>query len=224
MTHPLVPALRAALAGQRNPDDAAAMRAYMKGVQPFYGIKSGPRRALLRTAIGCYPITNRADYEAVIRALWAGEYREELYLALDVAERVKPYCDLASWPLYGELMRQGDWWDTLDWIAGKLMSPLVLAHRELEADLIAWRTDPGLWVRRASLLTHLKHKAATNQVLLAETILMLAPDTDFFIRKAIGWVLREYAKVNPVWVIDFVTAHEAELSQLSQREALKNVA
>ncbi len=195
----------------------------MKTEQPFYGIKSTPRRALLRTALNAYPITSRSEYEAVIRELWAGRYREEMYLALDVAERYKPYRDLASWQLYVELMREAGWWDTLDWIAAKLIGLLVLQHPELEAELIEWRTDPNMWVRRASLLAHLKHKQATNQPLLAETILLLADEEEFFIRKAIGWVLREYAKVNPQWVIDFVAAHEATLAPLSKREALKNV-
>ncbi len=224
MTQPLITDLRTRLAAQRDPDAAVAMQAYMKTEQPFYGIKSAPRRALLRGALTTHPVTSRSEYESAIRALWAGRYREEMYLALDVAERYKPYRDLASWPLYVELMRDAGWWDTLDWIAAKLIGLLVLEHRELEDELIEWRSDPDMWVRRASLLAHLKHKEATNQALLAETILLLANEEEFFIRKAIGWVLREYAKVNPQWVVDFVAAHETTLSPLSKREALKNVA
>ncbi len=223
MTQPLAIDLRNRLTAQQDPHAAVAMQAYMKTQQPFYGIKSTPRRALLRAALNAHPITSRSEYEAVIRELWRGRSREEMYLALDVAERYKPYRDLASWPLYVELMREAGWWDTLDWIAAKLIGLLVLQHPALEAELIEWRTDPNMWVRRASLLAHLKHKQATNRTLLAETILLLADEEEFFIRKAIGWVLREYAKVNPQWVIDFVRGHEATLSPLSKREALKNV-
>jgi 3-methyladenine DNA glycosylase AlkD len=222
-THPLVSELRTQLAAAADPDDAAAMQAYMKTDQPFYGVKSAPRRAILRDARRLFPITTRGEYEAVVRQLWAGVHREEMYLALDVAEQLKRYRDVASWSLYVELMHRSKWWDTLDWIAAKLIGLLVLEHRQLERELIAWRADPSLWVRRASLLAHLKHKDATNRSLLAETILLLAHEEEFFIRKAIGWVLREYAKVNPTWVVDFVAAHEAELSSLSKREALKNV-
>jgi len=159
----------------------------------------------------------------VIFDLWSGIYREEMYLALDVAELVKPYRDLESWPIYLDLLRTAPWWDTLDWIAGKIMSLLILEHRELEGELIQWRVDENMWVRRASLLAHLKHKAYTNTTLLGETVVMLAHEEEFFIRKAIGWVLREYSKTDPVWVGAFVEMHENELSSLSKRESMKYV-
>ena len=98
-----------------------------------------------------------------------------MYLALDVAELVKPYRDLESWPTYVALMESAPWWDTLDWIAGKIMSLLILEHRELEQDLIRWRVDENMWVRRASLLAHLKHKAATNTELAGRDHLDLGP-------------------------------------------------
>ena len=111
----------------------------------------------------------------------------------------------------------------LDWIAGKIMSLLILEHRELEQELIQWRVDENMWVRRASLLAHLKHKSAANTTLLGETIEMLAHEEEFFIRKAIGWVLREYSKTDPAWVGAFVEMHEVELSSLSKREAMTYV-
>jgi len=221
--HPLVCELRTELTAQANANDAPIMQAYMKTDQPFYGVKSKARRSIFRAARRRYPITSRDEYRAVIFDLWRGVYREEMYLALDIAELSKPYHDIESWPIYVELMESAPWWDTLDWIAGKIMSLLILEHRELEGDLIQWRVSDNMWVRRASLLAHLKHKAATNAGLLAETILMLAHEEEFFIRKAIGWVLREYSKTNPEWVGDFVAAHEGELSPLSKREAMKYV-
>ena len=223
MTHPLVDQLRAEMAAQANADDAQAMQAYMKSNQPFYGVKSKARRAIFRNARQRCPITSRQEYQDVIFELWGGIYREEMYLALDMAELVKPYRDLESWPTYVTLMESAPWWDTLDWIAGKIMSLLILEHRELEQDLIRWRVDENMWVRRASLLAHLKHKNATNTGLLGETILLLAHEEEFFIRKAIGWVLREYSKTDPKWVGDFVAAHGAALSPLSKREAMKYV-
>lgn len=83
--------------------------------------------------------------------------------------------------------------------------------------------DRNLWVRQASVLAHLRHKDETNLGLLSETIDALAPERDFFIRKAIGWVLREYAKTDPEWVRRFVRAREGTLSGLSRREALKHL-
>ncbi len=223
MSHPIVVELRGQLSAQANTDYAVAMQAYMKTDQPFYGVKSKARRANFRTARQRYPIISRDEYRDVIFDLWRGAHREEMYLALDVAELVKPYRDLKSWPIYVTLMESAPWWDTLDWIAGKIMSLMILEHRELEPELVGWRVDENMWVRRASLLAHLKHKTATNTGLLGETIEMLAHEEEFFIRKAIGWVLREYSKTDPAWVRDFVAAHENELSPLSKREAMKYV-
>ncbi len=223
MSHPFVDELRAEMTVQANAEDAPIMQAYMKTDQPFYGVKSKARRAIFRAARRRYPVNSRDEYRDIIFDLWGGVYREEMYLALDVVEFTKPYRDIDSWPIYVELMTAAPWWDTLDWIAGKIMSLLILEHRELEAELARWRIDENMWVRRASLLAHLKHKAATNTELLAETIEMLAHEEEFFIRKAIGWVLREYSKTDPAWVGAFVAAHESTLSGLSKREAMKYV-
>lgn len=223
MSHPFVDEVRAEMATQANADDAPIMQAYMKTDQPFYGVKSKVRRSIFRAVRRRYPIGNRDEYRDVIFDLWHGVYREEMYLSLDVVEFTKPYRDVESWPIYVELMKTAPWWDTLDWIAGKIMSLLILDHRKLEQALIQWRVDENMWVRRASLLAHLKHKAATNTELLAETIEMLAHEEEFFIRKAIGWVLREYSKTDPDWVGAFVRSHEGALSPLSKREAMKYV-
>lgn len=223
MSHPFVDKARAEMLARANADDAASMQAYMKTAQPFYGVKSKARRTIFRAARRRYPINSREEYRDVIFELWQGVYREEMYLALDVAELVRPYRDIESWPIYVELMASASWWDTLDWIAGKIMGLLILEHRELEAALIQWRVDESMWIRRASLLAHLKHKAATNPELLGDTIMLLAHEEEFFIRKAIGWVLREYSKTNPAWVGAFVRSHEDALSSLSKREAMKYV-
>ena len=223
VSHPLVTHLRSAMQDAADPAKAPSMRAYMKTDQPFYGVQATPRRKIFRAAIKLHPIRSRAEYAAAIRDLWGGVHREEMYLALDLAERVKAYRDIDAWPLFVDLMRTASNWDTLDWIAATLLGDLLGKHREKEAEVRAWRDDPNLWVRRTSLLVHLKHKTDTNVPLLAETILHLAHETDFFIRKAIGWNLREYAKTDPDWVRTFVAEHADQLSGLSKREALKNL-
>ena len=224
-THPLVTALREGLLLNANPQNAEPMEAYMKHVQAYYGIKTEQRRALFREAKAAFPIDSRDDYEAVVRELWGGPLREEKYQALEVAEHTRDFLDADSCGLYSELLHSsGNWWDTVDWISTRLISPIILADRTLEAVLPQWRTSENMWVRRASLLAHIKHRGETNRELLAETILMLAPEREFFIRKAIGWTLREFSKTDPAWVQSFVTAHAAQLSSLSCREALKRIA
>ena len=206
-----------------DPDKAPKMQAYMKTVQPFYGVQTTERRNILRDVIADAPVRSRVEYDAVVLNLWGGVYREEMYLALDIAERVKAYRDLDSFPLYERLIHESPNWDTLDAVIMSLVSPLVMKHRELEAKLIEWSDSDNFWVRRASLLGHVKHRAATNTELLSATILKLADEKEFFIRKAIGWVLREYSKTDPDWVRAFVAAHDAELSPLSKREALRRI-
>lgn len=221
--HPLVDKLRQDMANAADPARAGQMQAYMKTDQPFYGIQAKERRQIFRAAQKAHPVTRRQDYEAIILELWSGKYREDMYQALEVAERIKIFRDDESWPLYRQLVYSATHWDTLDWIAAKLISPLVLANRKFEAELQAWAESDNMWVRRASLLAHLRHKDRTNKKLLAETITKLAAEEEFFIRKAIGWVLRELSKTDPEWVHQFVAEHEADLSNLSKREALKHL-
>ena len=222
--HPLVDTLQQAMRAAADPAKAGPMQAYMKTGQPFYGIQSGPRRKLFKEAARRFPVGTREAYETVVLALWNGTYREDQYQALEAAEHFKRFRTPEAWPLYEHLARTATNWDTLDWIAAKLLGPLVLQHRAFEADLERWSRDDNMWVRRAALLAHLHHRAETNTALLSALILRLAHEREFFIRKAIGWVLRDYSYANPGWVAAFVAAHEDVLSGLSRREALRQIA
>lgn len=221
--HPIITAIREDLRKAANPQKAREMQAYMKTDQPFYGVPARERRHIFRAAVKKHPINSRQQYEQVILELWQGTHREEMYQALEVAERYKSYRDAASLLLYERLIETSPNWDTLDWIAGKLVSQLVLSNRRLEDRLIEWSESPNLWVRRAALLAHLRHREQTNTALLSDTILKLAHEKDFFIRKAIGWVLRDYSYANPQWVKRFVENYADRLSALIRREALKRI-
>ncbi len=200
---------------------APQMQAYMKTDQPFYGVQSKLRKQIFRNAIKKYPVISREAWETLVLELWNGIHREEMYVALDVAERYKKYHDESAWDLFEILLRSATNWDTVDWLSSNLIGRLVEKYRHFERQLLEWSDDENFWVRRASLLAHLKHKEKTNTKLLADTILKLAHEKEFFIRKAIGWVLRQYSYTAPNWVIQFVKNHEEILSGLSKREALK---
>ncbi|MBU0528573.1 DNA alkylation repair protein [bacterium] len=202
---------------------ARQMQAYMKTDQPFYGVQSKLRKQIFREAIKKYPITSREEWETVIIELWEGTHREEMYQALEVAERYKIYHYESAWTLFETLLRSATNWDTVDWLSSNLIGQLVFKYRHFEKQLEEWSEDKNFWVRRASLLAHLKHKEKTNIKLLSQTILKLAHEKEFFIRKAIGWVLRQYSYTDPVWVIQFVNKYEDKLSGLSKREALKAI-
>jgi 3-methyladenine DNA glycosylase AlkD len=221
--HPMVIYIKAELRKAGDSEKAAAMQAYMKTDQKFYGVQANPRRTIFREAKKRYPVSMWNNYENLILQLWNGKYREEMYQALEVAEAYKQFRVERSWNLYEYLVRSATNWDTLDWIAAKLIGELVLEYRHFESDLKRWIEDENLWVRRAALLAHLKHKKHTNTKLLAYTIKKLAHEEEFFIRKAIGWVLRNYAHTDPQWVNSYVESNKSILSNLSIREATKNL-
>ena len=220
---PMVIFMQQRMAEAGNADEAKAMQAYMKTDQPFYGVKAPMRKAIFKQAREHTQIASFTEYKRLVLWLWSGENREEQYLALDAAEYYKAFRTLEAFPVFEEMLEGATHWDTVDKIAASLIGPLVKAHRELEQVVRDWRVADNFWLRRAALLVHLKHKDETNIPLLEETILMLAEDPEFFIRKAIGWVLREYAKTDPDYVNAFVQRNREVLSALSQREALKNI-
>ena len=196
------------------------MQAKLKTDQHFYGIEEKQRRAIFQECAAMFPVGEQNDYEEVVQTLWNGEYREDRYQALETAEYFTQFRTTASWPLYEELVYSATHWDTLDWIAGKLVSELMLREpARFDARLLVWRKDDNLWVRRASLLAHLNHGRKTNRELLGDTIRLLMPEKELFIRKAIGTILNNFADTDPLWVIDYVRQVEQSHSSLSQREA-----
>jgi len=221
--HPIIPFLRSELKKAANPAKAPAMQAYMKTAQPFYGVTSPVRKQILRVARKKFPITNFEEYKSVVWELWSGKYREEMYCALDLAGVYKKFRTDVAMPLYERMLKGATNWDLVDEIAGHLICKLVLNNRKHEAKLKKWARSKNFWLRRTSLLAHLFHREQTNTKLLEGTIVLLIDEKEFFIRKAIGWVLRQYAYTNPKWVKNFVRKYEGRLSGLSKPEAMKHL-
>ena len=221
--HPCVLRIRKALKKAGDPKRALSMAAYLKSEQLFYGVDRDHQEAAVKEALESEPLETAEDYESAVWELWTGHYREEQYCAVRLARRLKNFRTEAAMPLYERMVRSSTHWDLLDAVAPSLVGDLILEHRKFENMLKAWAADSSIWVRRASLLAHLKHKKATHTGLLANTILCLAGEKEFFIQKAIGWVLREYAKTNESWVRKFVHIHRDKLSTLAKKEALKHI-
>ncbi len=164
-------------------------------------------------------------WEATLRRLWDdATHREERHAALAVvrSKHSAAHTDrLESLALYEHFLRTGRWWDLVDETSHAV--GLVVVGDQAAADRMrVWARDPDLWVRRSAIICQLQHKAATNVALLADTIEANLEDPEFFIRKAIGWALRDYARTSPDWVRTFVADHPG-LSPLSRREALKHL-
>jgi len=229
----LVDAVCRELEAAGDPDRAKGQQAYMKSAMPFRGITSPHLKATLRPLLAdpAYRLGERDEWEATIRGLWDGaHFREERYAALAISGhrlyRVWAQ-DRSSMPLYLYLIETGAWWDFVDEIAARRVGPVLRAHPETEAARMrSWATADNLWVRRAAILSQLSSKDETDRQLLLDCITPNLADREFFIRKAIGWSLRQYAHSGPSaadWVRRSVDQLDTRLSPLSRREALKNL-
>jgi len=207
-----------------DPDKAPEMAAYMKTSMPFYGVLAGPRDQLIRDIAPDIHLSSHNDYLALIETLWALPHREEKYIAIRLAGRFKPFITPDALPLYERLIRQGAWWDFTDEIATQLVGTVLKTSPDQTwPTLDRWLLDPDLWIRRAALLSQNRLKSHTNPQKLFAYCLHLASENEFFIRKAIGWALREYARTAPDAVREFLAANAEALSPLSIREASKHL-
>ncbi len=205
-----------------DPERAARSAAYLRGVAPFLGIPAPRRRELSRAVLYGTPRPAEADCAAVALRCWELPEREYHYFAVDFLRRHVRRCSSGLLPVVRHLVVTSSWWDTVDALAAHVVGGLVAAEPPLAAAMDEWIEDDDLWVARTALLHQLRFKDATDTGRLFGYCLRRADHRDFFIRKAVGWCLREYAKTDPAAVRSFVDAHRAELSPLSAREALKH--
>jgi len=202
------------------------MQRYMKSAMPFRGVPAPQRRALGKRLFADRAQSTVDDWLATVLELWrSAEYREERYLALDLTGERR----YARWqttdlvPVYQEMIVTGAWWDFVDELASRRIGVLLRAHpTELTPVLLRWATDADRWLRRTAVICQLGSKDAVDTTLLTAAIEANVDDPDFFLRKGIGWALRQHARVDPTWVRNFVDTHPA-LSPLSRREAMKHL-
>lgn len=212
------------LRAEADPAKAALMAAYMKTDAPFYGVQKAGRVPVERELVSRYPAERRADYRQAVLALWTQPHREERYLAVAYGCSFPQYVTMSSIPLYRRMIVEGAWWDFVDAIAIHLVGQVLLhQRRSTTPKVVAWIEDPDLWLRRSSIIAQIGHKDATDTDLLFGACRRRMHEKEFFIRKAIGWALRDYAKTNPSEVREFLLTHRSGLSGLSFREAAKHL-
>lgn len=225
MEHPdRLDGIRAALRAAADPARAAGSQAYLKSTMPSLGVRVPEVRRIVRETARKHPYTSFEVLRADVLRLWreAG-FREERYAAIDLTGLRIAAGRLDMVPVYEEIIRTGAWWDLVDGVSQRICG-LLLEHPEsMKPLLINWSRDSDLWMRRASITSQLGARTATDASLLADVILANLGDKEFFIRKAIGWALREYGKTDAAWVRDFVSRHADSLSALSYREAVRNL-
>lgn len=205
-------------------DKAVEMAAYMKTEMPFFGIQKPQREPIYRQLAKEFAPADHDEYASVIRKIWNGRHREEKYAALDYAVRCKKFIDASMLPLYEELVRDGQWWDLVDVLATLLVGVAFLNDQKTVKPIMKdWIDDDDMWIRRTAILSMNKHKEKTDEKLLYDFCLRRADEKEFFIRKAIGWALREYSYKAPNSVIRFLKTNRSKLSPLSYREGAKQL-
>jgi 3-methyladenine DNA glycosylase AlkD len=207
-----------------DPVRAPAARAYLRDQFDFLGIASPRLTVLSREALAGLDPPDEADLTAFALACWAEPAREYQYVACAYLRRYVTVCSPGFVSTARRLVVTKSWWDTVDTLASHSVGGLVARHPSLRSTMDEWVADENLWVARTAILHQLRYKVDTDVERLFRYCKFRAGHPDFFIRKAIGWALREYAKTDPAAVRGFVRANETLLSGLSRREALKNVA
>ena len=210
-----------------DPARAGGMQAYMKSAMPYFGVSAVPMRAVCKELFAGLAWPDSAGWQADVLAIWRNaRFREERYAAIELTgvRAARGFQHMDALPMYAEMIVDGAWWDYVDAIATQRLWPILQNDpAAMRKAMLAWSRDGNMWKRRSAILCQIKAKAATDLDFLYACIEPSLGSKEFFLRKAIGWALREYGWTDPAEVRRYVAANEARLSGLSKREALKNI-
>lgn len=203
-----------------DPIAAESMRAYMRNQFPFLGIKSSLRRQLQREFYADFGLPELKDLSSTLLDLWSLPEREYQYTACELLGKFEKKLPPEFIDTIETLLTTKSWWDTVDTLASNTVGTHFKRYPSVrEVTLARWRKSEDFWLRRTCILFQLKYKSETDFELLKGIIHENLGSQEFFINKAIGWALRQYTRVDPEGVRDFVA--ETPLAPLSAREALK---
>ncbi|WP_411895598.1 DNA alkylation repair protein [Winogradskyella sp. A2] len=206
----------------RNEANAIPMRAYMKHKFAFFGIKSMLRKSLLREVVNANKGEVKSNLTEISKTLFKKPERELHYCAMEIYARFKKRHYIKSDIMFIEfLITENSHWDTVDFIAKHILGQFLMELPEMRDEVIQkYSTDDNMWLNRSAILFQLGYKEKTDFSILSNLAIMHKDSNEFFIKKAIGWALREFAKYNSYAVINFVES--TDLKPLSKREALKH--
>jgi 3-methyladenine DNA glycosylase AlkD len=209
------------------PARAPAMQAYMKSTMPYLGVSAVPLRAVCRRVFADVPLPDAATWRALVLGLWRNaRFREERYAAIELTghRSARDFQDMDALPMYEEMIVSGAWWDYVDALATQRLGELLRRHPgPMEKAMLRWSRDDNMWKRRSAILCQIGFKRETDLELLYACLEPSLSSREFFLRKAIGWALRQYAWTDSAEVVRYVRRQGERLGPLSRREALKNV-
>lgn len=204
-------------------ENARGASAYMKHQSVFFGLKAPVRRLILKEFLATFGLPATGELHGIVQSAWEQPEREFQYSAMELAFKCRKKFGAEHIDLFEFMITHKSWWDTIDYIAPNLVGEWFRNFPDDRDRVITnWMQSGNIWLQRSCLLFQLKYKNDTDRQLLFQLAGQLAGEKEFFIRKAIGWALREYAKVNPEQVKSFVA--NTNLSGLSRREAMKHFA
>lgn len=203
----------------RNERSALSMAAYMRNQFPFLGISSSMRRELTKDFFKQAKTTKKIDWDFVFE-LWDLDEREFQYVATDYLRTMQAYLTLEDIPHLRHLVVTKSWWDTVDSL-DRTIGNIQFPNEELDNIMLEWSLDENIWLRRVAIDHQLLRKEKMKTDLLEQILVNNLQQTEFFINKAMGWILRDYSKINPDWVRTFLQRHKKDLSDLTMREARK---
>ncbi|WP_215225566.1 DNA alkylation repair protein [Echinicola shivajiensis] len=199
---------------------AKGQKAYMKENFEFFGIKTPLRRKLQQPFLMKANLPPKEKLPELVEILWNKPERDFQLFAQELAYKYIKNLEPQDIDLFEYMVRNKSWWDTVDFIAVKLMGAYFLQYPEARKKYVdKWLASDHLWLQRSTLLFQLNYKKNLDTNLLVHTINSLLGSKEFFINKAIGWILRQYSKTAPDWVMDFVK--RTSLANLSKKEALR---
>jgi 3-methyladenine DNA glycosylase AlkD len=205
-----------------NPAYAVPMKAYMRDQFEYLGIRAPERRLINKGLKAEHGLPAIGNMPALIKALWKKPEREYQYAAIDFMQLLNKEWSAEDIHLLEYMIVHKSWWDSVDNIVSSLAGPWLKKFPEAwPATTNQWISSENMWLQRAAIIHQNAYKQHTNEQLLYRYIKQCIHSKEFFIQKAIGWALREYAKTNPNSVRQFVNSNT--LAPLSKREALRRI-
>jgi 3-methyladenine DNA glycosylase AlkD len=219
--------IRRALQGAADSSRAPAMQAYMKSTMPYCGVPVPLVRQICRTVFAGLQFSTAQQWQTQVLSMWRdARFREERYAVINLTghRSCASFQTPAAMGMYEQMIVSGAWWDYVDEIASHRVGPILRSHPgPMRRKMRSWSRSNDLWKRRTAILCQLGFKEATDVELLYACIEPSLGSREFFLQKAIGWALRQYARTDGPEIRRYVRLNRDRLSALSCREALKHL-
>ena len=199
---------------------AEKQKAYLRNQFKCYGITTVDRRKIQKPFLVREFLPKKENLKGIVEQLLSFPEREYHYFTQELVFKYVKQLKQEDISLLEYMVLQNSWWDTVDFIANKLIGTYFKMYpQEIIFYTDKWLASGNIWLQRSAILFQLKYKTDLDTILLSKIIASLEGSNEFFINKAIGWILREYSRTNPQWVVDFVA--KTNLAPLSKKEALR---